>query len=361
MLSRMTHAVPVRTALAATAMLGLATLDASAQQQIAPDRFANHQTTIGDWSFLPVISHGGAVDRILAVRDQSTLVGNNIGLVLYVEQTDGSWQGRAWPNRSLDDALTAAAALVNPDDPGAERVVAIDMLDLHNHLDITASPDPQALTLQDATITHGVAEDDPFAPALAADDSGVLLTTLVDIGWPAVGLAAIAHDDPNAPLDDAALPDTQTMLAAVEAAGETMEATGDVVAALQDAQAFLGTSLCWRTTQSTKLPWSQWQCEPWQQVGNSVFFPTISTYEWQFERRAERSRTITYARQCWNCNLRTGSKDVVEEGWQDAVVHIRVSPGSPAPPTPAPSPTINCLPTRDFSKTETWNPSIPPC
>jgi len=171
---------------AAVASCGVLMASAGALAQGTPPRpeFVTH--AFGAWTFEPILI-GGEVRGFLAYADPVNLVGDNVPMVWYEKNTDGSWSTWGWASYELGVAVKWLRHAY--DDP--------EVLFKSTHLccvitEETALDEPKPMV-------GGLFEDDPMQELITtAEDPPAAMTLLEVIGWeaaPALSTLAVVSID----------------------------------------------------------------------------------------------------------------------------------------------------------------------
>lgn len=130
----------------------------------------------GDWRFVADWD-GQAVRSVLVWHPPSSLVGNNLGVVWFVKNTDRTWSGWTWPAPDVGVAVCSIRSM-----PGFSNAFA-NQPDLNEKALVC-----QAATPPDA-MEKGLLATDPLQPVLSSVlDPAALVQTLTNAGWQAAPL-----------------------------------------------------------------------------------------------------------------------------------------------------------------------------
>ncbi len=139
----------------------------------SPEPFLGTAYTQEPWTFLPAVgSEPQKIGAILAVKDPDTLVGDNIGVVLFI-RADDEWTGWAWFAESIPNAIGAAVTSLNPNADADETIDFISSVEIEVDYATFDARDPSA---KRSLMGVGVLADDPLSEQTADGYEGVLLS-----------------------------------------------------------------------------------------------------------------------------------------------------------------------------------------
>jgi len=159
---------------AAVAAAGVSLCSAGAVGQV--NRPVHAVQLFNQWTFEPVLI-GGEVKAFIAHADPDTLVGDNLPILWYEKQADGSWSMWGWSSYDLGGAVMWLREYYT--DPNL----------LHASPNLCCVVTPTTALSMPKPMTDGVYVDDPIHQLIVTAEDPVATVSLLEvIGWEAAPL-----------------------------------------------------------------------------------------------------------------------------------------------------------------------------